>query len=226
MSALLSLCSTGDGPLCTGLLSEQPWARAGRPAGSPALFCLCASDSARAGAVGTRERPEQPSRSVELVMAEEWVGKSFSLARTRQRRCHMYLSEINPTPISSGLVLKHLCQVITRHPRLYFCIHYMIRVRRRSERVAQSRSRSPAHRGFRAKQHQGRALHPSHPPQRSRSAEELARAILGQGTGSPRNHVKPSSCGEGPGCPGGRQVDPEPAVCPGCQEGQWDPGMH
>ena len=26
-------------------------------------------------------------------------------------------------------------------------------------------------------------------------------------------------CGEGPGCPGGRQVNHEPAVCPGCQEG-------
>ena len=25
-------------------------------------------------------------------------------------------------------------------------------------------------------------------------------------------------CGEGPGCPGGRQVNHEPAVCPGCQE--------
>jgi len=25
-------------------------------------------------------------------------------------------------------------------------------------------------------------------------------------------------CGEGPGCQGGRQVDHEPAVCPGCQE--------
>jgi len=22
------------------------------------------------------------------------------------------------------------------------------------------------------------------------------------------------------------QVDQEPAVCPGCQESQWDPGMH
>ena len=33
-------------------------------------------------------------------------------------------------------------------------------------------------------------------------------------------------CGEGPGCAGGRQVDHEPAVCPGCQEGQWDPGVH
>jgi len=33
-------------------------------------------------------------------------------------------------------------------------------------------------------------------------------------------------CGEGPGCPGGRQVSHEPAVCPGCQEGQWDPGVH
>ena len=32
--------------------------------------------------------------------------------------------------------------------------------------------------------------------------------------------------GEGPGCPGGRQVNHEPAVCPGCQEGQWDPGVH
>jgi len=25
---------------------------------------------------------------------------------------------------------------------------------------------------------------------------------------------------------GGRQVDHEPAACPGCQEGQRDPGMH
>jgi len=25
---------------------------------------------------------------------------------------------------------------------------------------------------------------------------------------------------------GGRQADHEPAVCPGCQEGQWDPGVH
>ena len=33
-------------------------------------------------------------------------------------------------------------------------------------------------------------------------------------------------CGEGPGCPGGRQVDHEPAVCPGCQEGKWHPGVH
>jgi len=33
-------------------------------------------------------------------------------------------------------------------------------------------------------------------------------------------------CGEGPGCPGRRQVNHEPAVCPGCQEGQWDPGAH
>jgi len=32
-------------------------------------------------------------------------------------------------------------------------------------------------------------------------------------------------CGEGPGCPGGRQVDHELAVCPGCQEGHWGPGM-
>jgi len=31
-------------------------------------------------------------------------------------------------------------------------------------------------------------------------------------------------CGEGPGSAGGRQIDHEPAVCPGCQEGQWDPG--
>jgi len=35
-----------------------------------------------------------------------------------------------------------------------------------------------------------------------------------------------SSSGEGSGCPGGQQVDHEPAVCPGCQEGQWDPGVH
>ena len=32
-------------------------------------------------------------------------------------------------------------------------------------------------------------------------------------------------CGEGPGCPGGWEVNHEPAVCPGCQEGQWDPGV-
>jgi len=32
-------------------------------------------------------------------------------------------------------------------------------------------------------------------------------------------------CGEGPGCPGERQVDHEPALCPGCQESQWDPGV-
>ena len=33
-------------------------------------------------------------------------------------------------------------------------------------------------------------------------------------------------CGEGPGCPGGRQVNHEPTVCPGCQESQWYPGVH
>ena len=33
-------------------------------------------------------------------------------------------------------------------------------------------------------------------------------------------------CGEGPGCPGGWQGDREPTVCPGYQEGQWDPGVH
>jgi len=33
-------------------------------------------------------------------------------------------------------------------------------------------------------------------------------------------------CGEGPECPGGRQVDKKPAVSPGCQESQCDPGMH
>ncbi|XP_075270244.1 uncharacterized protein LOC142360576 isoform X1 [Opisthocomus hoazin] len=33
-------------------------------------------------------------------------------------------------------------------------------------------------------------------------------------------------CGEGPGCPVGRQGDHEPAVCPGCQESQWNPGVH
>jgi len=32
--------------------------------------------------------------------------------------------------------------------------------------------------------------------------------------------------GERPRSPGGRQVDHEPAVCPGCQESQWDPGVH
>jgi len=32
-------------------------------------------------------------------------------------------------------------------------------------------------------------------------------------------------CGEGPGSAGEQQVDHDPAVCPGCQEGQWDPGM-
>jgi len=38
--------------------------------------------------------------------------------------------------------------------------------------------------------------------------------------------LQSSSAGERPGCPGGRQVDHEPAVCPGCQEGQWYPGVH
>ena len=33
-------------------------------------------------------------------------------------------------------------------------------------------------------------------------------------------------CREGPGRPGRRQVNHEPVVCPGCQESQWDPGMH
>jgi len=33
-------------------------------------------------------------------------------------------------------------------------------------------------------------------------------------------------CGDRPGSAGGQQVDHEPAVCPGCQEGQWDPGVH
>jgi len=33
-------------------------------------------------------------------------------------------------------------------------------------------------------------------------------------------------CGEGPGSAGEQQADHEPAVCPGCQEGQWDPGVH
>jgi len=28
------------------------------------------------------------------------------------------------------------------------------------------------------------------------------------------------------GSAGGQQGDHEPAVCPGCQEGQWDPGVH
>jgi len=27
-------------------------------------------------------------------------------------------------------------------------------------------------------------------------------------------------------CPGGRQVNHEPAACPGCQKDQCDPGMH
>jgi len=33
-------------------------------------------------------------------------------------------------------------------------------------------------------------------------------------------------CGEGPGSAGGRQVNHELAVCPGCQEGQWHSGVH
>ena len=33
-------------------------------------------------------------------------------------------------------------------------------------------------------------------------------------------------CGGGPGSAGGRQVNHEPVVCPRCQEGQWDPGVH
>jgi len=30
---------------------------------------------------------------------------------------------------------------------------------------------------------------------------------------------------EAPGCPGGRRVDHEPAVCPGCQGGRWHSGV-
>ena len=44
-----------------------------------------------------------------------------------------------------------------------------------------------------------------------------------QAWGGPAGEVL---CGEGPGRPGGPQVNHEPAVCPGCQEGQWDPGVH
>jgi len=33
-------------------------------------------------------------------------------------------------------------------------------------------------------------------------------------------------CEEGSGSAGGRQGDHEPAACPGCQEGQWNPGVH
>ena len=38
-------------------------------------------------------------------------------------------------------------------------------------------------------------------------------------------HTGEQLSGEGSGCPGGWQVNHEPAVCPGCQEGQWDPGV-
>jgi len=38
--------------------------------------------------------------------------------------------------------------------------------------------------------------------------------------------LESSSVERGTGCPRGRQVDHEPAVCPGCQEGQWDPGVY
>jgi len=52
--------------------------------------------------------------------------------------------------------------------------------------------------------------------------EEQPHALV-QAWGGP---VGEQLCGEGPGCPGGRQVDHEPAVCPGCQEGQWHSGVH
>ena len=39
-------------------------------------------------------------------------------------------------------------------------------------------------------------------------------------------HTGEQLCGEGRGCPSGRQVNHEPVVCPGCQEGQWHSGMH
>ena len=33
-------------------------------------------------------------------------------------------------------------------------------------------------------------------------------------------------CGEGPGCPDGRQVNHDPAVWPGWEDGEWHPGVH
>ena len=54
------------------------------------------------------------------------------------------------------------------------------------------------------------------------SAEEQPHASVQAWSGPAGDQL----CGEGPGCAGGRQVDHEPAVCPRCQEGKWDPGMH
>ena len=63
--------------------------------------------------------------------------------------------------------------------------------------------------------------------------EHLHFSLLGPGEEQPHASVQawgwPAGeqlCGEGPGRPGGWQVNHEPAVSPGCQAGQWDPGMH
>ena len=65
---------------------------------------------------------------------------------------------------------------------------------------------------------------PTEAPKERQDHTPTSDAGLPQQTGAARDGEQ--LCGEGPGSAGGRQGDHEPAACPGCQEGQWDPGVH
>ena len=81
--------------------------------------------------------------------------------------------------------------------------------------------------------------HPVRPRQERESGDDHDEIQQGQMQGPTPGEEQPQAsvqswgwptgeqlCGEWPGCPGGWQIDREPAVCPGCQEGWWYPGVH
>ena len=83
------------------------------------------------------------------------------------------------------------------------------------------------------------ALDPASPDQAGElGAEEPDEVQPGQGRGPAPGEEQPQEPGQaggdplgaalwgGTGSAGGRQGDPEPAACPGCQEWQRDPGVH